>query len=77
MVHMRFMYATILRFRKVDMSEDEVKPVFDIAPDEALEARLGAEAEAAYQAGRVVSHERVTEWLEKLANGERVPPPRA
>lgn len=46
-------------------------------PDEAHEARLDAEAEAAYAAGHFVEHERVCEWLTKLAKGERVPPPRA
>lgn len=59
------------------MADTDAKSIFDIEPDEALEARLDAEAEAAYKAGRVVPHERVREWLMKLANGERVPPPRA
>ncbi len=38
----------------------------------ALEARLDAEAKAACQAGRVVSHVRVSAWLEELAKGQRV-----
>jgi predicted transcriptional regulator len=59
------------------MAEAELKSVFDLEPDAAHEARLDAEAEADYAAGRVVPHERVVEWLTKLANGERVPPPRA
>jgi predicted transcriptional regulator len=59
------------------MAEPDIKSIFDIEPDEALEARLDADAEAAYKAGRVVPHERVREWLAKLAKGERVPPPRA
>lgn len=59
------------------MADTETKSVFDIDPDEATEVRLDAEAEAAYKAGRVVSHERVSEWLTKLAKGERAPPPRA
>jgi predicted transcriptional regulator len=59
------------------MSEAELKSVFDLEPDEAHEARLDAEAEAAYAAGKVVSHERVNEWLTKLAKGERAPTPRA
>jgi predicted transcriptional regulator len=63
--------------RRVLMAEPDVKSIFDIEPDEAVEARLDAEAEAAYQAGRVVSHELVCEWLTKLAKGERVPPPSA
>ena len=41
------------------------------------EAALDAEAEADYAAGRVVPHERVREWLARLARGERVPPPEA
>ena len=59
------------------MADTEVNSIFDMEADEALEARLDAEAEAAYAAGRVVPHERVREWLTKLARGERVPPPRA
>jgi hypothetical protein len=49
-----------------------VKSVFEIEPDMALEARLDAEAKAACQAGRVVSHVRVSAWLEELAKGQRV-----
>ncbi len=43
--------------------------------DDAHELRLDAEAEAAICAGRVVPHEKVREWLTKLANGEVVSPP--
>ncbi len=57
------------------MPDMGVKSIFDIEADEAVEARLDAEAEADYVAGRVISHERMREWLTKLANGERVPPP--
>ncbi len=51
----------------------------DLGAEEDAEtaARLDAEAEANIAAGRVVPHERVVEWLEKLEKGERVPPPRA
>ena len=63
--------------RKVPMADTSVKSIFDMEPDAAHEARLDAEAMAAYRAGRVVPHERVREWLMKLAKGERVPPPRA
>ena len=59
------------------MAETGSKSIFDIEPDAATEARLDAEAEAAYKAGRVVPHERVRDWLTRLAKGERVPPPRA
>ena len=57
------------------MAESKRRSIFDTPPDEATEARLDAEAEADYAAGRVVSHERVREWLKRLANGENVPPP--
>jgi predicted transcriptional regulator len=43
-------------------------------PDAAHEARLDAEAEADYAAGRIITHDRFREWLAKLAKGERVPP---
>ncbi|MBN9560197.1 MAG: CopG family transcriptional regulator [Alphaproteobacteria bacterium] len=45
--------------------------------DEEVEARAIAEARADYVAGRFVPHERVREWLLKLAKGENVPPPSA
>jgi predicted transcriptional regulator len=57
------------------MADTDIKSIFDIATDEAVEARLDAEAEADYAAGRVISHERMCEWLTKLAKGENVPPP--
>jgi len=57
------------------MADTTVKSIFDIEADEAVEARLDAEAEADYAAGRVISHERMCEWLTKLAKGERVPLP--
>jgi predicted transcriptional regulator len=59
------------------MPDTEVNSIFDIEPDASHEARLDAEAEAAVREGRVVPHERVREWLIKLARGEREPPPRA
>jgi hypothetical protein len=59
------------------MAETDAKSIFEIEPDAATEARLDADAEAAYKAGRVVPHVRVREWLTKLAQGESVPPPRA
>jgi len=58
-----------------DMSQSEPASIFDLEPDEAHEARLDAEAEADYQAGRFVPHEQVREWLLKLAKGEKTPPP--
>jgi predicted transcriptional regulator len=59
------------------MAGAEIKSVFDIEPDAAIEACLDAEAEADYAAGRVIPHERMRDWLAKLAQGERVPPPEA
>lgn len=59
------------------MSNTDTQSIFDMEPDAAHEARLDAEAEAAYAAGRYVEHGQVREWLMKLANGERTPPPRA
>ena len=59
----------------VFMAEAEPKSIFDMEPDAAHEARLDAEAEADYAAGRVISHDRMKEWLSKLARGDRVPPP--
>jgi len=57
-------------------SDDEKRDTMKAPPiDEAEEARLDAEAEADYAAGRVVSHECMCEWLAKLAKGERVPAP--
>ena len=58
-------------------ANSEPRSIFDIPPDVALEARLDAEAEADFKAGRVISHESMTAWLTKLAKGEKVPPPEA
>jgi predicted transcriptional regulator len=52
----------------------EPESIFDDIDEEA-EARAIAEAEADVAAGRVVPHEKVREWLLKLAKGEVVPPP--
>jgi predicted transcriptional regulator len=49
--------------------------VFDLPPDNAAEARDDAAAEADVEAGRVVPHYRVREWLMRLIEGEKVPPP--
>jgi hypothetical protein len=59
------------------MADTEGRSIVESEPDAEHEARLDAEAEGAFKAGRVVSHERVMEWLTKLAAGKRVPPPRA
>jgi hypothetical protein len=52
----------------------EVKSVFDQIDDEA-EARAIAEAEAEIEAGKGIAHDKVREWLLKLARGEITPPP--
>ncbi len=57
------------------MAEPELKSIFATPPDAAHEARLDAEAEADFAAGRIVPHERVREWLVRLAKSEKVPPP--
>ena len=62
---------------RVLMAKADTKSIFDRPADAVAEARLDAEAEADCAAGRVVPHERVREWLAKLARGERVPPPEA
>jgi predicted transcriptional regulator len=45
------------------MADHKEKSIFEIEPDEAEEARLDAEAMAAYHAGQYVTHDRVREWL--------------
>jgi predicted transcriptional regulator len=57
------------------MAETEAKSILDLPLDEAEEARLDAEADAEIEAGKGVPHERVREWLLKLAKGEKSPPP--
>jgi predicted transcriptional regulator len=59
------------------MADKEPFSLVDEEEDPETAARLDAEAEADVAAGRVVPHEKVAEWLEKLARGERVPPPKA
>jgi predicted transcriptional regulator len=51
------------------------KTIFDIEPDAALEARLDAEAEADYAAGRVVPHGQVVEWLKSWGKPDELPRP--
>jgi hypothetical protein len=56
---------------------DIPEPYADL-DDAELEAlrRAVAEADAAAQAGRVVSHDRVRPWLLDLAQGKRSPRPK-
>lgn len=51
------------------------KTIFDIETDEALEARLDAEAEADIAAGRVVPHEKVVAWLKSWGTPNELPCP--
>jgi predicted transcriptional regulator len=52
----------------------ELKSIFEqIDPDE--EASAIAEAEAELDASEGIPHEKVREWLLKLARGEITPPP--
>lgn len=53
----------------------DLKTIFDIEPDEALEARLDAEAEADVAAGRLVPHEKVVEWLKSWGTPNVLPRP--
>jgi predicted transcriptional regulator len=59
------------------MANAQTKSVFNLPPDAAEEARLDARADAEIDAGQGVPHERVREWLAKLAKGERTPVPTA
>jgi predicted transcriptional regulator len=57
------------------MADTEANLGFEAGLDDKLQARLDAEGLADVAAGRVIPHEIVAEWLTKLANGQRVPPP--
>ncbi len=59
------------------MAETDTGSILDLPLDAAEEARLDAEADAEIEAGKGVPHERVREWLLRLARGEKVPPPEA
>jgi len=50
------------------------KSIFDEIDDE-IEPRAIAEAEAEIDAGLGAPHEKVREWLRRLAKGEFTPPP--
>jgi hypothetical protein len=58
------------------IAESDEESVCDTAPDESLEARLDAEATAAYHAGRVVPHSKVAEWLNSWGKPDALPHPR-
>ena len=52
----------------------EPKSIFE--PDQADDARLDAEAIAAYRAGRVVPHAKVAEWLDSWGKPDELPCPK-
>ena len=49
--------------------------IFDRPLDEAEESRLDAEALAEFEAGNVVEHSRVVEWLESWGTPNELPCP--
>lgn len=51
------------------------RSILDIPPDAATEARLDAEAEADYAAGRVVPHAEVVKWLQSWGKPDELPCP--
>ncbi len=55
---------------------NEPVSIFDTI-DATADAEAIAKARAEIAGGKGVPHERVREWLLKLANGEKVPPPTA
>jgi len=56
------------------MAEQESKSIFE--PDDAENARLDAEAMAAYRAGRFVPHTKVAEWLDSWGTPNELPCPK-
>lgn len=67
----------VLHSRKVAVADPKTRSTLDLPLDPAAEAAADAAADANIEAGRGVPHERLREWLLRLANGERVPPPEA
>jgi predicted transcriptional regulator len=56
------------------MAEAETRSIFE--PEEAEDARLDAEAMAAYRAGRVVPHAKVAAWLDSWGTPNELPCPK-
>jgi predicted transcriptional regulator len=52
----------------------KIASLFDLVDDDAKQRAI-EEARADIAAGRTVEHAVVVAWLERLAAGERVPPP--
>lgn len=59
------------------MADTHVKAILDTEPEEAVEVRLDAEAEAAYKAGQVVPHAKVVEWLNSWGTPNVLPRPKS
>jgi predicted transcriptional regulator len=59
------------------MQEGDTRPTLDLDPDEAMEARLDAAAEADFRAGRVVPHDQVVEWLKSWGTANPLHRPRS
>lgn len=59
------------------MADAKLRSILDLPLDPKAEAAADAAADAEIEAGKGVPHERVREWLLRLVNGERVPPPEA
>jgi predicted transcriptional regulator len=57
------------------MPASRQRSIFDVPPDAATEARLDAEAEADYAAGRVDPHADVVKWLQSWGNPDELPCP--
>jgi len=53
------------------MAEPESRSIFE--PAAAEDARLDAEAMAAYRAGRYVPHAKVAEWLDSWGTNKELP----
>jgi predicted transcriptional regulator len=58
------------------MADNEIASIFDVEPDEAEEARLDAEADAAIEAGHFVPHDKVAEWLKSWGTPNELPCPK-
>jgi predicted transcriptional regulator len=58
------------------MAETGTTSILESEPDAAAEARLDAEARAAYKAGRVVPHAKVVEWLKSWGTSNVLPRPK-
>jgi len=58
------------------MADTTMKSIFDSEPDEAEEARLDAEADAAIEAGQFVTQDRVVDWLKSWGTPNELPCPK-